>query len=489
MPSDSLPMIAIVGRPNVGKSALFNCIVGRRVSIVHEQSGVTRDNIVSQARYRGHVFTLVDTGGLGVFENEKRVDRLDDLVRTNVSRVIDEADRLIWVLDTQTGPTPLDQEIAGRLRKSGRPVVVAANKADNSGQRLAAYSLFGELAPTEMVPISCLHRKGIGELLDTCFKGLRRRPEAEREDAVLRLAVVGRPNVGKSSLVNRLLGQERVMVSDVPGTTRDAVDVPCRLTHGDQSLPITLIDTAGLRKRRRLDSAVEVFSVMRAEHAIRRSDVVMLLLDATAVATAQDRRIAHMIEEAEKPCIAVANKFDLVSAEGVSRRELGSAIRRELPFMGYAPIVCLSALTGRGMGKLLDRLVSLHERMQVVIPTPVVNDFVSDLMARTPPPEKNGRIFKVFYATMIASAPPRVALFVNHRQLCPSNYLQYLSNRLRETFFADCGLPVLIDLRTRRAQDRAKDRSRPGAAGVARKRRLEVQAVARRRNRFKRRHR
>ena len=489
MPSDSQPMIAIVGRPNVGKSALFNCIVGRRISIVHEQSGVTRDNIVSRARYRGHVFMLVDTGGLGVFEDEKRVDRFDDLVRTNVSRVIDEADRLIWVVDTQTGPTPLDHEIAGRLRKSGRPVVVAANKADNSSQRLAALSLFGKLAPTGVVPISCLHRKGIAELLDTCVRGLSNSPKADEEEAVLRLAVVGRPNVGKSSLVNRFLGQERVIVSDAPGTTRDAVDVPCHLTHGDQSLPITLIDTAGLRKRRRLDSAVEVFSVMRAENAIRRSDVVVLLLDATAVATAQDRRIAHMIQDAGKPCITAANKWDLVAADGVSRRELGSAIRRELPFMGYAPIVCLSALTGQGMGKLLDRLVNLYERMQVVIPTPVVNDFIADLMARTPPPEKNGRIFKVLYATMIDSAPPRLALFVNHRDLCPAHYLQYLSNRVRETFFADSGLPVLIDLRTRRGQDRIKDRSRPGAAGAAKKRRLELTARARRRNRFKRRHR
>lgn len=488
MPADPLPMIAIVGRPNVGKSALFNCIVGKRVSIVHEQSGVTRDNIVSRARYRGRAFTIVDTGGLGVFEHEKRVDQFDDLVRTNVSRVIDEADRLIWVVDAQTGPTPLDHEIAGRLHKSGRPVVVAVNKADNEQQRLSSLPLFSELAATDLVPISCLHRRGLDELLDKCVRGLRSGPP-EEEETVLRLAVVGRPNVGKSSLVNRFLGEERVMVSDVAGTTRDAVDAPCRLTVGDTFLPITLIDTAGLRKRRQLDTAVEVFSVMRAENAIRRSDVVILLLDATAVATAQDRRIAHMVEEAEKPCIAVANKWDLVSAQGISRRELGSAIRRELPFMGHAPIVCLSALNGQGMGRLIDRLVNLHERMHLTIPTPVVNDFVADLMARTPPPEKGGKLFKIFYATMTHSAPPRFTFFVNHRQLCPTHYLQYLSNRLRDTFFGECGLPVLIDLRTRRDQDRAKARTRPAASGVARKKRIEVEAKLRRRSRFKRRHR
>jgi GTP-binding protein len=312
--------------------------------------------------------------------------------------------------------------------------------------------------------------------------------EEPPEDAGLKLAIVGRPNVGKSSLVNALLGQDRVMVSDVAGTTRDAVDAACLLRTGDRELPVTLIDTAGLRRRNRLDSSVEVFSVMRAESAIKRADAVVLVLDCQDVATAQDRRIAHLIQEAEKPCLLVANKYDLRAAEDISESAVRSAIRLALPFMGYAPLQCVSARTGQNLGTLAAHLAYLHDHMRVKVPTSVVNQFIGDLLTRTPPPSQAGnRVFKVLYATMVQNPPPKFRLFVNHPRLCPPSYLRYLENQLQNAFFAETGLPVKVELRSRRRPDELKGGRRQAVAGIMRQKAEERRSVKRRVDRRKRR--
>lgn len=480
MSTSNLPTIAIVGRPNVGKSALFNRIVGRRISIVHEQSGVTRDRIAARASHGHSHFLLVDTGGLGVPVKElRRVDLFGAFIRDQVVAVAGEADVIILVTDVQDGLTPLDAEVADFLRSAGNRVIVAANKADNEQLREAADAEFAALGFAAPMPISCLHRRGIDELLDACVASLPVAPEPD-DKPELRLAVVGRPNVGKSSLVNRLLGEERVMVSEIPGTTRDAVDVPFQLRGDDEIVPVSLIDTAGLRRKRRVDTPVEFFSVARAEAAIRRCDIVLFMMEATAPATAQDRRIAKLIGEHRKPCIMLANKWDLMSGK-MKQRELEAEFRHGLPFMQHAPLECVCAVSGYNVGKIIPRLFALREQMQVMIPTAVVNRFTQDTVARTPPGTSDGKTFKILYGTMAGNPPPHFILFVNHKSSCPANYLQFLENQIRKAFFPEAGLPIWLELRDRRPLKDKGDGSRQAIAGVMRDR-ARVRAAGARHN-------
>ena len=322
-PPNALPLVAIVGRPNVGKSALFNSIIGRRIAIVHEQSGVTRDRITAPGQHAGRYFTLVDTGGLGIGLRETHnIGVFDGLVRDQVAKIVEEATALIWVVDCQAGVTAQDEEVAAFLRSAARPVVIAANKADNDVVAAAAAGEFSRLGFADICPTSCTHRRGIGELLDQVCRHLPEAPAAPAAEAALKLAVVGRPNVGKSSLVNRIFGAERVIVSEIAGTTRDAIDVPVTIRDGESEVPLLLIDTAGLRRRRQIDTVVDFFSMTRTEQAIRRSDAVLFLLDATELATAQDCNIARLILDAGKPCILVVNKWDLASGTGLKQRQV-----------------------------------------------------------------------------------------------------------------------------------------------------------------------
>jgi len=483
MPETDLPIIAIVGRPNVGKSALFNRIVGRRIAIVHEESGVTRDRIAAPGSHGGRHFLVVDTGGLGVLVKQKKVHVFDGLIRSQVASVIEEAAAIVWVVDCQDGASPLDFEMAELLRESTQRTIVAVNKADNAGLRDAGLAEFAPLGFPQLLPISCTQNTGVDELLDACVPLLPDAPAPAAEGPGLRLAVVGRPNVGKSSLVNRLLGEERVIVSEIPGTTRDAVDVPFRIMDGDEEVPATLIDTAGLRRRRRVDSAVEFFSVTRAEKAIRRSDVTLLVLDAMTPGTAQDRRIARLITEARKPCILVVNKWDLVSG-GLKQRDLERLLRDFVPFMDYAPIVFVCALSGYNMSVLIEGLLRLREQMQVMIPTAVLNRFLQDIVARTPPPS-GAKPVKIFYATMTGNRPPRFLLFVNDKRICPGNYLQFLENRLRKAFFPGVGLPVWVQLRQRRQAKERTDGTRQAIGGVMREAGRKHAAKARHESRRK----
>ncbi len=447
-PDTALPIIAIVGRPNVGKSALFNRIVGRRVAIVHEESGVTRDRIAANADFDGRHFMVVDTGGLGSYSDESKVGLFDGLIRQQVEAVLAEATKLILVVDAQVGITPLDAEIAKFLHRRGHDVIVAANKADNDNFAEEATTAFARLGFEAVVPVTCTHGIGLDDLLETVLKDLPVVGEPPPRATPLKIAVVGRPNVGKSSLVNCLLGQDRVMVSEIAGTTRDAIDVPCVFAAGTRSLPSLLIDTAGLRAKSKVDTLVEVFSVMRAQNAIRRADLVLFVIDAAMLPTAQDRKIAHLIGAAHKCCLIVANKWDLVP-RGTTHREFETNLRREMPFMEYAPVLPVSALQRQQLPELHERVLDLHEKMQAKLPTSLINQVLQDLAARTPPPAIGGRMFKLFYATTTHMAPPHVVLFVNHRELGTPAYVQYLESHLRETFYPEGGIPVHITLRDR----------------------------------------
>lgn len=473
--------LAIVGRPNVGKSSLFNAILGRRVAIVHEQSGVTRDRIAAPASHDGKHFLLVDTGGVGVFRDDRHVETFAGLVRDQVEKVIEEADQLIFLVDAMDGATPLDKEIACFLRESSRPVCLVANKCDNSQLSDAAVAEFQELGLGAPLPLSCVHRRGLDRVLTEALKDIEGfRPQQGAQDDGLSLAVIGRPNVGKSSLVNKLLGEDRVIVSEVAGTTRDAIDIPIEVISEDGTeTAFKLIDTAGLRRKRQVDTAVELFSTMRAENAIRRSDVVLLVIDAQDPATSQDRRIARLVSEARKPCVLIANKWDLACRER-KLRDLRDELSVSMKFMSYAPILGVSALSGYNLDQVIGAIMDIREQLGVRIPTAVINQFLADLVARTPPPAgAGGKRLKVLYATMGDKPSPHFVVFVNHKRLCTASYLAFLENRLREAFFPDIGIPVWIELRARRGGESDRTGARKAAAGIQSARRSARRAEKR----------
>ena len=447
-PVSPLPLIAIVGRPNVGKSALFNRIIRRRVAIVHEESGVTRDRVVAPAEFEGRHFLAVDTGGLGVLAKEKNVGLFDGLIRTQLETALAEAAILVLVVDVQAGLMPLDEEVASLLRRSGKPVVVAANKADNPMLEFAAQSAFASLGFGEVMPVSCLHGHGVGDLLEVALKGMPKAPPPTVTTTPLKIAVIGRPNVGKSSIINRLLGRDRVIVSEVAGTTRDAIDIPFQLHQDDATLPAILIDTAGLRPKSKVDTVVELFSVMRAKSALEHADLVLFVLDVSAPPTSQDRTIAHLIQEARKTCIILANKMDLLP-EKMKPEQMEDQVRGDLPFMEYVPILPISALNGEQMESVTDWVFRVHEKMRTTVPTSLLNQFIHDLVTRTPPVAVKGKHFKVFYSTMVGMPPPHLVLFANSRELGTPAYLQFLQSRIGAAFFPDSGMPVWVEVRDR----------------------------------------
>lgn len=481
----ALPIVAIVGRPNVGKSALFNSILRRRVAIVHEQSGVTRDRITAPAEYNGHHFLLVDTGGLGVHHRADTDDIFDGMIREQVSEVVAEAELLIWVLNIQDGITIQDEEVSDFIRKTGKPVVIAANKGDNAPLRDSAPGLFARLGYPEIHSVSCTHSVGMAELLDAVVAAIPSErwedDAAETGEARLKVAVVGRPNVGKSSLVNRMLGEERVMVSDIPGTTRDAVDIPVELEYDGVRLPLTIIDTAGMRRKKQVDTVVEFFSLSRSETAIKRSDMVIFMIDATDPCTSQERRIGHLVVEAGKPCLLLANKWDLARASGAKEDEVTAHIRHEMPFLAHAPLLLVSVLKGFNFREIAGRMMHVREQMRVTVPTAVLNQFLQDALARNPPPSTGLKSFKIFYGVMKSCPPPTFILFVNSRKLCPANYLQYLQNQLRDAFYPEAGLPVVIYLKEREShQVNPGNGRRQAAAGVKRQQERNYQNKRRR---------
>jgi GTP-binding protein len=486
MASEShLPVVAIVGRPNVGKSALFNQIVGRRLSIVHEQSGVTRDRVAAPAHYAGRHFLLVDTGGLGLRPKEKKgADVFDGLIRDQVAAIVAEADALIWVVDCLEGMTPQDEEIRDFMMQSELPIVIAANKADNITLREDAATTFAALGVRELMPTSCTHNYGTGELMRRVLNHVPVVSEPLTQKGGVHIAVVGRPNVGKSSLINRVFGEERVIVSDIAGTTRDAIDVPVTLKGRDEEIPATFIDTAGLRKKRSVDTVVEFFSTTRTESAIRRADIILFVIDATDPGTAQDRRIAHIINSEYKPCILLVNKWDLVSGEK-KQKEMIDEIRHAIPFMQHAPMHFICAVSGYNFAGIFDHILMLRDQMQVTVPTSVLNQFIQDTLARTPPTTVGNKRFKVFYGTMKGNPPPHIVLFANSKAACAPNYFRFLENRIRDAFFPEAGLPIKLEIRERRGEEDPTDGTRRALRGVKLRRDSERMANARHNQRRK----
>ncbi len=443
-----IPTIAIVGRPNVGKSALFNAILRRRLAIVHEMSGVTRDRIIAPVSWRGFHFQLVDTGGLGTLTGETRnVDRWDKGIREQVDVAIEDADILVFAVNIQEGIVPLDEEVAGRLRRCGKPVYLVGCKADNP-EFETKMDDFSSLGIEKMIPVSALHRRNIDGLLTEVLSGCKPSEQKEfRQEHPFGLAVVGRPNVGKSSLVNALLGEDRVMVSEQAGTTRDSVDVNFELEYQGERLPAVLIDTAGLRKRAKVSDAVERFSVMRVQDAVERAKMILFVVEADAAGlTAQDRRISSMIQDSGKACIIVANKHD--ECQGHKIPELISELRYTLPRMDYAPVVFTSALKKQNLNLLLDTVAEVMAQMEIHVPTSTVNRVLNDAIEHNSPPVTGNAPFKFYYATKVSSTPPRFVLFVNRPNLCAPNYRAYLTNCLRKAFVFT-GLPIILDLRER----------------------------------------
>jgi len=432
------PIVAIVGRPNVGKSTLFNRLVGERMAIVEDVPGTTRDRQYADIEWGGNVFTLVDTGGLVL----DTADGLIAQVRAQAQMAIDEADVIVLVTDIVDGVTAADEEIADVLRRTQKPVVVAANKADNLKREMAIYEFYA-LGLGDPVPVSAIRGLSTGDLLDRIKELLPPLPEEESETDVLRVAIVGRPNVGKSSLVNRLLGEERVIVDETPGTTRDAIDTPIRF-HGRD---MVLIDTAGIRRRGRIERGIEKYSVLRAIKAIARADVVLLVVDAAEAITDQDQHIAGYILDQAKPVLVVVNKWDLLERDTHTMREYEEYARRELKFMPYVPVLFVSALTGQRVHTILPAVLRVREQQQVRLSTSEINDIIRNATARHSPPTKWGRKLRIYYGTQVSTTPPTIVLFVNDHRLVHFSYQRYLENQIRQRHKFE-GSPIRLVFRS-----------------------------------------
>ena len=434
----SRPLVAIVGRPNVGKSMLFNKLTGQRLSIVEDTPGVTRDRLYAPCEWRGRKFNLVDTGGI-----EPGTDsEILLFMRQQAEIAIQNATVIVFLCDIQTGLTASDQEVGAMLLKSGKPVVLAVNKMDKTGLTDPEVYEFYNLGLGDPIPVSAVHGHGTGDLLDACFQYFPETDEEEEDDDVIKVAIIGKPNVGKSSLVNRILGEERVIVSNMAGTTRDAID---NYFENDQGKYL-FIDTAGMRRKSRVDDRVEKFSVLRATMAIERSDVCLIMIDANEGVTEQDTKVAGLAHEAGKACIIVVNKWDAVEKNDRTMDNMVKDIRRDLAYMDYAPIVFLSALTGSRVDKLFAVINDVNDQASMRISTGMLNDVLSDATARVQPPTDKGKRLKVYYMTQVGVKPPHFVIFCNRAELFHFSYQRYIENQVRATFGLQ-GTPVKITIR------------------------------------------
>ena len=434
------PIVAIIGRQNVGKSTLLNRLAGKQIAIIEDLPGTTRDRIFADISWRGGQFTLVDTGGLVTRPETTMAQEVDEQVETALS----DADVIIFLIDVQDGITPIDQEITDRLRKVSKPLLLVANKADNAKLEAQAVELF-ELGLGEPLAISAYHGRGANELLDKIISLLPPPPPAAAETAVINVAIVGRVNVGKSTLLNTLLGEERAIVDDIPGTTRDAIDTP--LDFKGQSM--LLIDTAGIRRRGRIEKGVERYSVIRTLRAVDRADVVLLVLDTVELVTAQDTHIAGMVSQAAKGIILVVNKWDL--KKDLSKTEFSNIIKSRLKFVPYAPVVYVSAKLAQGVGKIMPEVLGVHKERCRRIPTAEVNNMLKEALAAHRPPRRGRKQLKILYATQAEINPPVFVFFVNDTKLMHFSYERYLENRLRSSF-GFTGTPVRLVFKARDEQ-------------------------------------
>ena len=443
-------VVAIVGRPNVGKSALFNRLVRRRLAIVHSEEGVTRDRLVARAEWLGERFQVVDTGGLALMDRARNTDEILRATAEQVRAAIADSAAVVLVVDLLAGLQPLDREVADLLRKAGRPIVVAANKADLPDWDAKA----GEFAPLGFpaFPVSASHDRGIEELVAAVLPHL---PPAsgEPEPPRLKVAVVGRPNVGKSSYINRLTGRQRVIVSDVPGTTRDTIDVPFTLKAADgKARHYTLVDTAGMRKQGRVHESVEKFSLFRAEQCIAEADIVVLMMDAAAGPGAQEKKVAALIRANHKACVVLVNKWDRAKGTGVKEADYEESMRKELFFLGDIPVLFVSALSGHQIRRSFEVIDTVAARLETKLPTGVLNRVIRDAFAQSQPPFANGRQLKFYYATQTGRNPPRVTLFVNSPKLSTPAHQAFLTGRLRAAFDL-AGVPLVLRYRSSHGEE------------------------------------
>ncbi len=448
------PLVALVGRPNVGKSTLFNRLIGERRAVISDIAGTTRDRLQGDTDWNGVIFTVVDTGGIEI-HNPKAGQSTEPLAEDSVQFIpqiraqalvaIQDADVIVLVTDTQQGVTAADEEVAEILQKSNKPIVIAANKADHHKAFDEAMDFY-TLGLGEVIPLSALHGDGTGDLLDRIVELFPPAPEygSEEEEDHLKIAIIGRPNVGKSSLLNKLLGEERAIVSDIAGTTRDALDSDIQW-HGQR---ITLIDTAGIRRRGKIEPGIEQYSVLRTLKAIQRADVALLLIDASEGITAQDTHIAGMVLDELKSLIIVVNKWDMVEKDSYTIYEFTDKIKEDFSFMAYAPILFISALTGQRVHQILETAMSVYEERVRRIPTSELNRIVREAVARHAPTSQDLRKLKIYYATQVRVDPPTFLFHVNEAELVHFSYERYLENSIREAFpFA--GTPIRLSFRSR----------------------------------------
>ena len=434
----SKPLVAIVGRPNVGKSMLFNKLCGKRLSIVEDTPGVTRDRLYAECEWCGRKFDIVDTGGI-----EPTIDNeILSFMREQANIAINAADVIILVTDVRTGVTAADREVANMLLRSGKPTVLAVNKMDSTGQLDPAIYEFYELGMGDPIAVSAVHGHGTGDLLDECAKYFPPEEEHDDEDDRIRVAVIGKPNVGKSSLINHILGEKRVIVADMAGTTRDAVDTEFENKYGKY----VFIDTAGIRRKSRVDERVEKFSVMRAQLAIERADVCLIMIDARDGVTEQDTKIAGMAHEAGKASIIVVNKWDLVEKETGTLEKRRKDVMRDLSFMSYAPVLFISAVTGQRTDRIFELVNFVNDQSHMRITTGMLNDVLADAQARVQPPTDKGRRLKIYYMTQTGICPPNFVVFCNRKDLFHFSYQRYLENQIRAVFGLE-GTPIRMVIR------------------------------------------
>ena len=432
------PLIAIVGRPNVGKSMLFNKLIGKRLSIVEDTPGVTRDRIYGESEWLGHKFRLVDTGGI-----EPSTDnQILSFMREQAQIAIDNATVIVFVTDIKTGMTAADQEVAGMLQRSKKPIVLAVNKMDATGTVDPEFYEFYNLGLGDPIAVSAVHGHGTGDLLDECLKYFPPEEDEDDESDVIQVAIIGKPNVGKSSLTNRILGEQRVIVSNVAGTTRDAIDSYFENEQGKYNF----IDTAGMRKKSKVDDNIEKYSVLRATMAIERSDVCLIMIDANDGVTEQDTKVAGLAHEAGKACIIVVNKWDAVEKDDKTMDRMREDIRRDLSFMTYAPIVFISALTGQRVSRLFELINYVNDQASMRITTGMLNSVLADAQTRVQPPTDKGRRLKIYYMTQISVKPPHFVVFCNDARLFHFSYQRYLENQIRAAFGLQ-GTPIKLTIR------------------------------------------
>lgn len=434
------PVVAIVGRPNVGKSSLFNALYGERISIVHDTPGVTRDRIYAQATWRDRDFLMIDTGGI---EPES-----DDIILKNMRLqaeiAIETADVIVFMCDLKTGVTAADEDISVMLRKAQTPVVLAVNKVDAVGDPPPEFYEFYNLGLDTVIPVSAAHRLGLGDLLDAVFENFPEADENEEDDGTIRVALIGRPNAGKSSLSNTMLGQDRSIVSDIAGTTRDSIDSEIENNYGK----FTIVDTAGMRKKGRIEDEIEKYSMVRALAAVDRSDVCIILIDASVGITEQDTRVAGIAHNAGKGCIIAINKWDLIEKTTGTLEAMEKIVHDKFAFMDYAPILFISAKNGQRIDKLFETIVKVNENSNKRLTTGVFNDMLSEAIMQVPTPQDKGKHLKIYYGTQVAIKPPTFALFVNDKELSHFSYERYIENQIRRNFGFE-GVPIRLYLRNK----------------------------------------